>query len=58
MTASGSSSRWPWATPVEVVDRTGLAVREAAIALDRLTRGGLVVPVVDDRVRLATERVR
>ena len=42
----------------EVVDRTGLGVREAAVALDRLTRGGLVVPVRAGRVRLATERVK
>ena len=45
-------------TIAEVVDRTGLGVREAAVALDRLTRGGLVVPAGAERVRLATERVK
>lgn len=45
-------------TLAEVVDRAGLAVRDAAVALDRLTRGGLVVAVGDDGVRLATERLK
>ena len=45
-------------TLAEVIDRTGLGVREAAVALDRLTRGGLVVAARDERVRLATERVK
>lgn len=41
----------------EVVDATGLAWREAALALDRLTRGGLVVPAPGG-VRLAAERIK
>ncbi len=39
------------------MDATGLAWRQAALALDRLTRGGLVVPAPGG-VRLAAERIK
>jgi hypothetical protein len=45
-------------TLAEAVEATGLDTREAVVALDRLTRGGLVVAADGERIRLATERLK
>lgn len=41
-----------------VVEATGLSWRQAAVAVDRLTRGGLVVDGGDGELRLAVERLK
>lgn len=42
----------------EIVGSTGLAVRDAAVALDRLRRGGLIVDSGDGGLRLAAEALK
>lgn len=42
----------------EIVGATGLVVRDAAVALDRLRRGGLVVTGEDGGLRLAGEALK
>jgi hypothetical protein len=42
----------------EIVTTTRLPWREAARALDRLTRGGLIVPMPGGGMRLASERIK